>query len=185
MSPIPATGPRPTTMAGAMITLKIMHLAFMAGVGLFAVIVLVLQSTGSMAPPSAPPNQPSGGQDLELLLGIMLGAYALSVLPATAFILPAFRKKAGIAAADASSGEDPDAPKLSAIGFYTTGLLLRAAMVEGWGLFGAVVALLTGNLLFLLVPVVAVALIGMYFPTISKFERFYTDALDRASRETF
>ena len=88
MSPIPPTGPRPTTMAGAMITLKIMHLAFMAGVGLFAVIVLVLQSTGSMATPSTPPNQPSGGQDLELLLGIMLGAYAISVLPATAFILP-------------------------------------------------------------------------------------------------
>ena len=58
-------------------------------------------------------------------------------------------------------------------------------MVEGWGLFGAVVALLTGNMLFLLVPVVAVALIGMYFPSISRFERFYTDALDRASRETF
>ncbi|XOV75951.1 MAG: hypothetical protein ACFHWZ_02910 [Phycisphaerales bacterium] len=46
-------------------------------------------------------------------------------------------------------------------------------------------ALLTGNMLFLLVPVVAVALIGMYFPSISRFERFYTDALDRASRETF
>mgnify|MGYP003122461250 CR=1 FL=1 len=185
MSPIPPTGPRPTSIAGAMITLKIMHIAFMAGIGLFAIVVLVLQSQSSTPAPSTPPAQPASGADMELLFGIMLGAYALSVLPATAFILPAFRKKAGIAAADASPDEDPDAPKLGAIGFYTTALLLRAAMVEGWGLFGAVVALLTENPLFLLVPLLAVAMIGAYFPTVSKFERFYTEALDKASKETF
>ena len=173
------------SVSAAMLTLKIIHLAFMGGVGMFAAVVLFLQLTSSGPAPSAPPSQPSGGTNMELLFAIMLGAYALSVVPASAFILPAFRKKTGIAAADASDESNPEAPRLAAVGFFTTALLLRAAIVEGWGLFGAVVALITGNLLFLLVPAVAVAVIGMFFPSTSKFERFYTDALDQASRESF
>ncbi len=175
----------PTSLPAAMLTLKILHLAFMAGIGLFSIVVVVLQMTGSSPAPAAPADPAATGSDMNLIFAVMLGAGALSLLPATVFILPAMRKKAGVAAADAASDQDPDAPKLAAIGLYTTALLLRAAMVEGLGLLGAVAALLTENLLFLIAPVAAIAIIGAYFPTKAKFERFYTEAIDAASKESF
>lgn len=174
----------PANMSAAMFTLRILYLAFMAGIAMFAVVVVILLQSTSSPSPSTPPGQPSSFADMEMLFAIILGAYAVSVLPASVFIVPALRKKAGIAAADAASDTDPDAPKLAAIGLFTTGLLLRAALVEGWGLFGTVTALLTENLQFLLVPALAVAIIGLYFPTRSKFERFYTESLEKASKES-
>ena len=186
MSPMPPTGPRPTNLAGAMLTIKILHLAFMAGLLLFsAVVIFVPISTTTPAPAPGSPPAPSGAQDMEGLFAVMLGAWALLTLPATAFILPAMRKKAGLAAADAAGDPDPDAPKIAAIAHYTTALLLRAALAEGWGLFGAVAALLTGNLLFLIAPVLAAMIIGVYFPTRSKFEAFYSQSIDKASKESY
>lgn len=179
------SGPRPTNIASAHWTLKILHLAFMAGIAMFSIVVVVMQMTSPAPAPAPTPDPAATGSDMNLIFAVMLGAGALSMLPATVFILPLMRKKAGVAAADAASDEDPDAPKLAAIGPYTTALLLRAAMVEGLGLLGAVAALLTENLLFLIAPAAAVAIIGAFFPTKAKFERFYTDAIEAASKESF
>lgn len=172
----------PTTVPAAMLTLKILHLAFMAGLVLFSIVVLVLPLGGSAPSPSAPQPPETDSDSMELMFGVILGAWAVFAIPASLFILPAMRKKAGIAAADAHSDAEPDAAKLAAIGFYTTGLLLRSALIEGWGLFGAVVALITGEMLFLIAPILAVAIIGAYFPTRAKFERFYTESLDIAAK---
>lgn len=186
MSPTSASTPQMNSISGAMLTLKVLHIGFMAGVGLFAIVVFVMQATASATPPGAPPAAPaSGGMDMQSLFAIMLGAIGATVLPVSAFILPAMRKRAGIDAADAAPDADPDAPKIAAVNTYTTALILRAAMVEGWGLFGAVAALLTENPLFLTAPLLAVAIIGAYFPTRAKFERFYTEAIERASKDTF
>ena len=186
MSPIPPTGPQPRNMRAAMFTLSILHLAFIAGLLMFSIVVIfvpVASSTPAPAPGSPP--SPSSPSDMEGLFAVMIGAWAVLTLPATLFILPAMQKRAGLAAADAAGDPDPDAPKLAAIGHYTTGLLLRAALVEGWGLFGAVAAFLTGNLLFLIAPGIAVLIIGAYFPTRSKYEQFYTQSIDKASKEAF
>jgi len=156
MSPTPPTGPRPTNLRAAMFTLKILHFAFIAGLVIFAIIVLFVPIS-TPAPPPSPGSPPpaSNAADMEGVFAIMLGVWGVFSIPASAFILPAMRKKAGIVAADAASDADPDAPKVAAIGPYTTGLLLRAALIEGWGLFGAVIAMITGNMLFLISPVLA------------------------------
>lgn len=185
MSPTPPTGPQPTNLRNAMLTLKILHLAFMAGLVLFSIVVFFLP-LGAQAPsPSAPPPPAPDPDDMEMIFAILLGAWAILAIPASLFILPAMRKQAGIAAADSASDADPDAPRLAAIGPYTTALLLRAALVEGGGLFGAVIALITGQMLFLIAPLAAAAIIGAYFPTRAKFERFYTESIEKASKESF
>lgn len=187
MSPVRPTGPQPTSIARAMLTLKILHLAFIAGLVLFAAVVPMVPVMNSPPPvsPGSPAPAPAPGMTDEGFFAIMLGVWGIVSIPASVFLLPMMLKKAGIAAADAAADDDPDAPKLAAIGPYTTGLLLRAAIVEGWGLFGAVCGLLTANLLFLIAPLLAAAIIGVYFPTRSRFERFYSQALERASKETF
>jgi hypothetical protein len=169
-----------------MFTLSILHLAFIAGLLMFSIVVIFVP-VGAPTPAPSPgsPPAPSNTSDMEGLFAVMIGAWGLLTLPATLFILPAMRKKAGLSAADAAGDPDPDAPKLAAIGHYTTGLLLRAALAEGWGLFGAVAAFITGNLLFLIAPVVAAMIIGAYFPTRSKFEKFYSQSIDKASKESF
>lgn len=179
------SGPRPTNIATAHWTLKILHLAFMAGIAMFSIVVVVMQMTSPAPAPAPTPDPAATGPDMDLIFAVMLGAGALSLLPVAMFILPVMRKKAGIAAADASADSDPVAPKLAAIGPYTTALLLRAAMVEGLGLLGAVAALLTENLLFLIAPGLAIAIIIAFFPTRAKFERFYIDAIEAASKESF
>ena len=186
MSPVPPTGPTPTNLRAAMFTLKILHLAFIAGLLMFAIVV-VFVPISTPTPPATPgsPTPSTSPTDMEGLFAIMLGLWGIVSIPASAFLLPMQLKKAGLAAADAASDTDPDAPKLAAIAPYTTGLLLRSALIEGWGLFGAVCAFLTGNLLFLIAPLLAAAIIGAYFPTRAKFERFYTQAIDKASKETF
>ena len=170
------------TLPNAMLTLKLLHFAFMAGLAVFAVIVFVLSMTQATPSPSAPPPPDVDADGMDLIFGVLVGAWAIFVLPASAFILPAMRKKAGIAAADAHSDDEPDGAKLAAVGYYTTGLVLRAALVEGWGLFSTVAALLTGNMLFLIAPLLSIAVLGAFFPTRAKFERFYTESLDIAAK---
>jgi len=179
------SGPQPTSISGALFTLKILHLAFIAGIVMFSIVVLVMGMTSSAPTPAPAPDPAATGSGMDLIFAVMLGAGVVSMLPLTLFILPVMRKKAGIAAADAASDEDPDAPKLAAIGPYTTALLLRAAMIEGLGLLGVIAALLTENPLFFIAPAAAVAIIAGFFPSRTKFERFYTEAIEAASKESF
>lgn len=175
MSPSSAQGMQPTSVAGALLTLKVLYLAFMAGITMFAVVVLVLHFSGSAI----------GSQGMDDFLALLVGLGALTIVPASAFMLPAMRGRAGVAAADAHSAEDPEAAQLAAITHFTTAMLLRAALVEGWGLFATVCALMTGNPLFLVASAASVLVIAMYFPTRPRFDRFFNDAIEKASKETF
>ena len=59
---------------------------------------------------------------------------------------------------------------------YARASLVQAATLNGFGLLGAVSALLTGVLLFFVAPAVAILGIGLVYPTASKF-RMLTDRL--------
>jgi hypothetical protein len=50
--------------------------------------------------------------------------------------------------------------------------IVRAALLEGPGLFGAVTYLLTGNALALIAPALSIAGLGLMFPTEEKFRDF-------------
>lgn len=52
---------------------------------------------------------------------------------------------------------------------YVRGTLVLMAAIEGFGLVGATCALVTGQLLFLVSPMLAVLGIGLIFPTEAKF----------------
>lgn len=73
---------------------------------------------------------------------------------------------------DADAGEAADEFEAS----FARSALLRIATLEGFGMLGAVSALLTGELLFLVAPAVAVVGMGVVFPTGSKY-RAYVDRL--------
>ena len=60
--------------------------------------------------------------------------------------------------------------------------LLRVATLEGVGMLGAVSALLTGELLFLVAPAIAVVGIGVVFPSEDKY-RAYVDRLTQPVTE--
>jgi hypothetical protein len=65
---------------------------------------------------------------------------------------------------------------------YARASTLQSATLEGFGLLGAVSALVTGELLFLVAPAVAVVAIGVVFPTRAKF-RVLLDRLTKPADE--
>ncbi len=147
--------------AGAMITLRIMHLAFMAGVGLFA-----SSSCSSSSPPDRWPRRPRrrisrpAGRTLNCSLDHArrvrpLGAARDGVYPAG---VP--RHRAAAAARGQMTTRTPS--NLGRGSAYTT-RVLRAAMVEGWGSSVRWCAADRQHVV-LLVPRGRRRLIGMYFP---------------------
>ena len=65
---------------------------------------------------------------------------------------------------------------------YARASLLRVSLIEGFGLIGAISALLTGQMLFLVAPAVAVVGMGLAFPTEAKF-RVFVDCLSQPATE--
>lgn len=111
----------------------------------------------------------------ELLLGIagvllLSGATAGTLIPAT--IMARALEKA--------KGKD-EQEVASLVGqAYLTGCVLRAALLEGPGLFGAVTVLLTGNSLGLLVAGVAVVIMLATFPSHDRLVRHVERAMGRS-----
>jgi len=64
-------------------------------------------------------------------------------------------------------GEDATARVLAAL---RTLWLIGAAMAEGFGMFGAVVLLLSGNKVLLIAPLISVVLLLMVLPSRQKFD---------------
>lgn len=174
---------QPRDMRMAMFTLQILHVGFLSGILLFSGVVIFLTVSASSTGGSGTPQ--SGGVDMDLFFAVILGAGLITIFPISMILLPSMRKKAALAAADAHTEQEPESAQLGAIAPYTTALLLRASLVEGWGLLGTIAALLTDNLLFLIAPLIAVGALAMYFPTHAKFDRFYTEAIEKAAKESF
>ena len=65
---------------------------------------------------------------------------------------------------------------------YSRATLVQSATIEGFGLLGCVGALVTGELLFLIAPAMAIIGLGLVFPSESKF-RALTDHLTRPPDE--
>ncbi len=79
---------------------------------------------------------------------------------------------------EADVGEVADSFELA----FAQAALLRAATLEGFGLLGAISSLLTGELLFLVAPAIAVVGMGLVFPTSQKY-RAYVDELTQPITE--
>ncbi|HYE61531.1 MAG TPA: hypothetical protein VD997_06020 [Phycisphaerales bacterium] len=63
---------------------------------------------------------------------------------------------------------------------YSSAVIVRGALLEGPGLFGAVAFMLTGNMLALIAPALSLAALGLIFPSQEKFRAFVRDVTDRS-----
>ena len=142
--------------------IKILVVAIAGGLIAFSVITFVLVSNGMVTP----------GEDAAKLLTIMmviLCSLALGEVVAYYFIRNSIVDKIRTAwrGSDPSKGDDDKIVK----GFSTI-TIIGCAMVEGLGLFGAIIGLITGNLYALIVSVVAVVFLIFQFPTGEKVRAF-------------
>ncbi|MEM9380139.1 MAG: hypothetical protein AAGB93_09355 [Planctomycetota bacterium] len=147
--------------------LRIMLLAFVAGVTMFAVVATVLGPLGGAAEePLVYPLEPGAGaaeygsSTTQLLEWIVLG-YAVLVIPGTLVLRRLLDGRVGARRSEAlealDRGEVPDELRVATI--------LPAAMAESLGLLSCVVLLLTGNTMLLVPVVLSLVLILVPFPS--------------------
>ncbi|MFI4917463.1 MAG: hypothetical protein ACIAS6_13275 [Phycisphaerales bacterium JB060] len=140
--------------------------------GALVVGVLILTATiGAFAYARAVPASPA-------LLAPLAGAAALAI---PACVLAGIAIKASLLQQSRTAwlrgehrDEQPGSPSATdaVTSFeeaYVRGTLIQMAAIEGFGLVGAVCALVTGQLLFLVSPMLAVLGLGLIFPTEAKF----------------
>lgn len=136
-------------------------MAFVGGLVSMALVVAALQQSGAMAPTL------SGQGDLYLSIAAAFwGASALSGVVIARVQAAALRRSREWSTL---SGEEVGRHLAQP---YVTRVLTRAAILEGPGLFGVVVTLITGHPLGLLPAGLSVGVMLAFFPSMSGFERF-------------
>ncbi|MGE3107144.1 MAG: hypothetical protein AB7G11_08635 [Phycisphaerales bacterium] len=154
--------------APTMNVIRVFVLALIGGMLMFAVVTLYLRA-GSPPPaaPPAPSATPSPPASSVLLLA--LGAMSLLTLPLY-FLLPALQaRQHALTWRRSDSDADRDDFVMRAM---MTQTVLRAALVEGVGLFGIVIFLLEGHWLALAAPAVVAVLLVALLPTRASKEQF-------------
>ena len=145
------------TIEKQLLTLRIIVGAMGGGLLAFGAVAVAVVSGGFRE------ADPSLADTLLMVLGVM----ALGVIPASVVVRTALRKQAGQAAPATSM---PDGSP--ALGRYATATIIGCALFEGWGFFGAVTHLLTGNQLALIAVGVAILGIAAHWPTRAGVEKF-------------
>lgn len=142
-------------------TLQLIVGAMMTGLVTFAVIVLAVGTVGEPDPSLA-----------NLLLAV-LGVLGVSELAGYVVLRMVLLGKLR---GEAESTSAPHEVDQKVLGTWSTLVLIRSAMTEGWGLFGCVIALVTGSPLGLAAAVLAVLLLAMGFPTQGRLAQVALDA---------
>ncbi|MEM6674585.1 MAG: hypothetical protein AAF726_17195 [Planctomycetota bacterium] len=152
---------RKTAQMNGVLGLRIMLLAFVAGVTMFAVVATVV---GPVADPVGAGGEVDGDASdasfFALLEWIVLG-YAVLVIPGTLLLRRVLDARVGARRGEAleavDRGEVPEELRVATI--------VPAAMGESLGLLACVVLLLTGNTLLLAPVVLSLVLILLPFPS--------------------
>lgn len=142
------------TIARAVFSQRLILGAMIMGIGVFTIVSLAI----------GPVDE---GSEIANILGLVLLVLGFSETMAftifRTFTLGKLRRDLENDPPD----EDPVSRVLLTANRVT---LIGAAMAEGWGLFGTVILLLSGNTLFLLAPLLAITLILLLFPSRHKLE---------------
>lgn len=156
------TDHRPITRPIAAIrSAQIISLALVAGLVSFAMVVALLQQAGSLTP--------SAGSRAGLLLAAAAAMWGASALAGTLLrrgMLASMRRSRDWAALP----EDDRRAQLASP--FATRSILWAALLEGPGLFGVVVLLMTGSVVALIPTFLSVCGILLDLPTPTRFERY-------------
>lgn len=164
MRPEDHFGTSPDASAGVAPGLRpaqIVSLALVAGMASFAVIVGILQQTGSM--------KPSVSQRGGLFLIAGAAIWATSALAGT------FVQRAMLASTRRSrdwSALPADDARSALVQPFSIRSILWAALLEGPGLFGVTILMLTGSVVALIPTFLSVLGILASFPTEARFERY-------------
>jgi len=141
----------------SLLPVKIVVGALMMGMVTMTVVIVALVEMGMFKP-----------QRNDVLL--MAVAAMWPVLTVTAFAMGLLVKRQAREQWKGSGGDQE-----ALLQPYATGVILQAALMEGGGLFGAIVFFLTGEQLALLAPGLSVAMLGLVFPTEGRFQGFVRD----------
>lgn len=128
--------------------------AMITGVVMFTVIALAI---GPL----------SFDESLRNTLGLVLVLLGTGEVIAFTIVRTAILGKLSRDLANDPPGADPTTRVVPAVNTIT---LIGAAMAEGWGLFGTVILLLSGNMLFLIAPLLAVVIMLLILPSRPKLE---------------
>jgi len=106
------------------------------------------------------------------MLLLVLGLLALGEIPAYAIVRASMRARLQ----SEHEGQTPTEERVRSLAqaFLVT-TLIPAAMLEGWGLFGGIIYLITGQWTALLAPIIAIIGIVLLLPSHDKFNRFVSD----------
>lgn len=149
-------------------TLTIILGAMFIGIATLAVVFLVLKPPGPLLPSDS-------GQ--QLLLAILAG---MGLMESPVFFAVRAMKLAQVRERMAAGGAEAAGVDLPQEYFTLT--LIPAALAEGFGLFGAIVYLLSASPLALLAPVIGCMLIVALRPTRWKYDNFVESVSRKAVR---
>ncbi|HZW09875.1 MAG TPA: hypothetical protein VFF69_08220 [Phycisphaerales bacterium] len=141
-------------------TIQVLVWALMAGLVVFAATAVVVGPGGPMAP-AQPSSEPVRAGPLLPVLGALMAGCAGAF-----FAFGAAAKKQARKAWEARADEEDGRAKIIAV--LSTSSILRAALVEGPGLFACVVVLLSGEPLPLAGAAIAVGLMATLLPVRSR-----------------
>lgn len=139
--------------------LRVLVLALFMGMAMLTGVFTWMRLSGTGAPAAPPPNQ-------EIYMYV-LGAIAFGAVSGAIIIPAALVRQSAHVYRGAASDAERDAIVTRLFGTTT---ILRCAMVEAVGLFGAVVYFLTGETGFLAAPILAGLCMLAFFPTRGKVE---------------
>lgn len=167
MSETPLPSPQPnTTTSNRMRVLQVIVLALFSSITAFTVIATVIGP--QVRTPTV--NASAAPASSEHILMMALGAFGfIGFVVLGVFIRPALARKARSAWVDRPSDEVGGE---SVWNMFAVRTIVTAAFVEGVGLFGSIIHMLTGALPPLAAPVLAVLLLIAVFPTRVRLEQF-------------
>jgi hypothetical protein len=144
--------------------LKILLGAMAAGIVAFiGVCFIIRQPVGPL-----PPRPDDHGHAILLIVLVGLG---LAELPAYFVVRSAIKTQLRREFEHA----DGDVQKVEPVGAYFTLTIIAAALAEAWGLFGAIIYILSGAWVAIIAPVVTVAILIGLLPTRYKYDCFVED----------
>jgi hypothetical protein len=150
-------------------TIRIIVAALFLGVASFTGVLVALNLGGSMKP-SGSPIQPE-------IFAAIVGALAFGAAIALPVIPNAIIRQNAVRYRAATTEDEKRAVALQTLSIST---IIKCALVEGVGLFGAVVFMLTGMWPILAAPVLAALVILSFLPSEGKIA-LLRERLDRAA----
>ncbi len=175
--PQPPNADPQTSRRNTVFTARVIHAALLIGMLIFAAVAFFIapgmqegaDTTPDATHSAADPATDDDGPELQTIFGIVVGVLLVGGIAFAALTPPFFAKQART-----SLQNTPTPPEADAIILQTwmSSVVVRSAVLEGAGLFAAVVIMLTAQPVFLVPVVVAAGALVVIAPSRAKLDAF-------------